>query len=155
MNDVMSFWSMETSADRFFCGHWNQFSSPRRLNTTIMADDKHSDKSSSNLKNLLETVYEVHRKDIKTYASGHLNLSKLLRPSDDRHKRWEASDKPPIRWVQVSKVNVWVVDRNLGHQTIKFYLQQLGLTTEYRATFERLSVSSGSSARQSIPRYMI
>ena len=62
-----------------------------------MADDKHPDRSSSTLKNLLENVYEVHRKDIKTYASGHLNLSKLLRPSDDRHKRWEASDKPPIR----------------------------------------------------------
>ena len=27
-----------------------------------------------------------------------------------------------------------------------------GLTTEYRATFERLSLSTGSSARQSIPR---
>ena len=79
---------------RFFCGDWNQFSSPTR---TIMADDKHPDRSSSTLKNLLENVYEVHREDIKTYASGHLNLSKLLRPSDDRHKRWEASDKPPIR----------------------------------------------------------
>ncbi|XP_015760014.1 PREDICTED: uncharacterized protein C6orf118-like [Acropora digitifera] len=67
-----------------------------------MADDKHPDRSSSTLKNLLENVYEVHREDIKTYASGHLNLSKLLRPSDDRHKRWEASDKPPIRLVPPS-----------------------------------------------------
>ncbi|XP_068698111.1 uncharacterized protein C6orf118-like isoform X1 [Montipora foliosa] len=61
-----------------------------------MADDKHA-RSASSLKNLLETVYEVHRKDIKTYTSGHLNLSKLLKPPDDRHKRWESSDKPPIR----------------------------------------------------------
>ena len=31
----------------------------------------------------------------------------------------------------------------------------LGLTTEYRATFEGLSLISGSSARQSIPKYII
>ena len=37
----------------------------------------------------------------------------------------------------------------------KMVISLLGLTTECRATFERLSVSSGSSARQSIPRYMI
>ena len=30
-----------------------------------------------------------------------------------------------------------------------------GLTTEYRATFEGLSLLSGSSARQSIPKYII
>ena len=31
----------------------------------------------------------------------------------------------------------------------------VGLTTEHRATFEDLPLSSGSSARQSIPRYII
>ncbi|XP_073229884.1 uncharacterized protein C6orf118-like [Porites lutea] len=59
-----------------------------------MADNK---RESSSLKNLLETVYEVHRKDIKTYTSGHLNSSKLLKPPEARHKRWETADKPPIR----------------------------------------------------------
>ena len=34
-------------------------------------------------------------------------------------------------------------------------LRGLGLTTEYRATFEGLSLLSGSSAPQSIPRYII
>lgn len=60
-----------------------------------MADNK---RESSSLKNLLETVYEVHRKDIKTYTSGHLNSSKLLKPPEARHKRWETADKPPIRY---------------------------------------------------------
>ena len=40
-------------------------------------------------------------------------------------------------------------------QSITAGSSPLGLNTEYRATFERLAVSSGSSARQSIPRYMI
>ena len=62
--------------------------------TTNMADDKGD---TSSLKNLLESVYEVHRKDIKTYTSGHLNPSKLLKPPEARHKRWETADKPPIR----------------------------------------------------------
>ena len=62
--------------------------------TTNMADDK-----PSSLKDLLETIYEVHRKDIKTYTSGHLNSSKLLKPPGERHARWETSDKPPIRYV--------------------------------------------------------
>ena len=31
----------------------------------------------------------------------------------------------------------------------------VGLTTEYRATFEGLSLLSDSSARQSIPKYII
>lgn len=59
-----------------------------------MADEK---RKSSSLKNLLETVYEVHRKDIKTYTSGHLNSSKLLKPQHQRHAKWESSDKPPVR----------------------------------------------------------
>ena len=62
--------------------------------TTNMADDK---RETSSLKKLLESVYEVHRKDIKTYTSGHLNASKLLKPPEARHKRWETADKPPIR----------------------------------------------------------
>ena len=61
---------------------------------TNMADEK---RKSSSLKNLLETVYEVHRKDIKTYTSGHLNSSKLLKPQHQRHAKWESSDKPPVR----------------------------------------------------------
>lgn len=64
--------------------------------TTNMADDK---RKPSSLKELLETIYEVHRKDIKTYTSGHLNSSKLLKPPGERHARWETSDKPPIRYV--------------------------------------------------------
>lgn len=63
--------------------------------TTNMADDK---RKPSCLKDLLETIYEVHRKDIKTYTSGHLNSSKLLKPPGDRHARWETSDKPQIRY---------------------------------------------------------
>ena len=50
-----------------------------------------------NLKGLLENVYDVHRKDIKTYASGHLNPSKLLKPQEACHTKWETSDKPMIR----------------------------------------------------------
>ena len=69
--------------------------------TTNMADDKRKPPS---LKDLLETVYEVHRKDIKTYTSGHLNSSKLLKPPGERHARWETSDKPPIRYVSLSMV---------------------------------------------------
>ena len=68
-----------------------------------MADNK---RESSSLKNLLETVYEVHRKDIKTYTSGHLNSSKLLKPPEARHKRWETADKPPIRCVQASHIRL-------------------------------------------------
>ena len=61
-----------------------------------MADDR---RKPSSLKDLLETIYEVHRKDIKTYTSGHLNSSKLVKPPVERHARWETSDKPPIRYV--------------------------------------------------------
>ena len=68
-----------------------------------MADNK---RESSSLKNLLETVYEVHRKDIKTYTSGHLNSSKLLKRPEARHKRWETADKPPIRYVQASHIRL-------------------------------------------------
>ena len=49
------------------------------------------------LKDLLENVYEVHRKDIKTFTSGHLNPSKLLKAEEKRHARWKTSDKPPVR----------------------------------------------------------
>ncbi|XP_058952483.2 uncharacterized protein C6orf118-like [Pocillopora verrucosa] len=66
-----------------------------------MADEK---RKSSSLKNLLETVYEVHRKDIKTYTSGHLNSSKLLKPQHQRHAKWESSDKPPVRLKSPSKL---------------------------------------------------
>lgn len=61
-----------------------------------MADEK---RKTSSLKDLLENIYEVHRKDIKTYTSGHLNSSKLLKPPAERHTKWETSDKPPIRYV--------------------------------------------------------
>ncbi|XP_032238155.2 uncharacterized protein C6orf118 [Nematostella vectensis] len=56
------------------------------------------------LRNLLENVYTVHRNDIKTYASGHLNPSKLLKSEDERHKAWESSNKPPIRLKQPSQL---------------------------------------------------
>ena len=86
-------------------GVWDEFRSKetkqktkQQQTTTNMADDR---REASSLKNLLETVYEVHRKDIKTYTSGHLNSSKLLKPPDERHKRWETADKPPIRYFEL------------------------------------------------------
>lgn len=69
--------------------------------TTNMADEK---RKPSSLKDLLETIYEVHRRDIKTYTSGHLNSSKLLKPPGERHARWETSDKPSIRLKSPNKL---------------------------------------------------
>ncbi|XP_031560594.1 uncharacterized protein LOC116296678 [Actinia tenebrosa] len=59
--------------------------------------DKQQEEDKRPLKNLLEKVYEVHRNDIKDYASGHLNLSKLMKSQSERHSPWESSKEPPIR----------------------------------------------------------
>ena len=82
----------------FVGGIWGE-SFPGDELTTNMADEK---RKSSSLRNLLETVYDVHRKDIKTHTSGHLNSSKLLKPPDQRHTKWKTSEKPPIRYVHAS-----------------------------------------------------
>ena len=58
-----------------------------------MADER----KQSSLNSLLEKVYEVHRKDIKTYTSGHLNSNRLLKPPEKRHMTWDASEKPLLR----------------------------------------------------------
>lgn len=59
--------------------------------------DKQQQKAVRPLKPLLNAVYEVHRKDIKAYTSGHLNPGKLLKRDQERHLPWETSTRPPIR----------------------------------------------------------
>lgn len=69
---------------------------PGNLVTTDKMADKQQEKRP--LKTLLEKVYEVHRNDIKDYASGHLNLSKLMKGQNERHAPWQSSKEPPIRY---------------------------------------------------------
>ncbi|KAK3748801.1 hypothetical protein QZH41_016022, partial [Actinostola sp. cb2023] len=66
-----------------------------------MADKHDEDRP---LRSLLNVVYEVHRNDIKTYTSGHLNPSKLLKNQQERHTSWESSKWPAVRTKPAVKI---------------------------------------------------
>ena len=46
---------------------------------------------------LLESIQDVHKEDIKTYVSGHLNQSKLNKFENARHETWATSMQAPVR----------------------------------------------------------
>ena len=52
--------------------------------------------------NLLRSVQDVLKQDIKTYVSGHLNQNKLKLPEAEGRvgqDRWASSSQPQIRYV--------------------------------------------------------
>ena len=51
----------------------------------------------NSLHKLLENVTDVHKKDLKELASGHLNENKLWHEKDEiSTNRWDSAHKPPI-----------------------------------------------------------
>lgn len=46
---------------------------------------------------LLQDIQDVHKKDIKSYVSGHLNQSKLNKFENTRHETWATSKEAPVR----------------------------------------------------------
>ena len=69
-----------------------------------------------------------------------IGIFKLPSAKDDKHKRWR---------------DEWVGELKKTREVDKDFRRKIGLTTEYRATFEGLSLLSGSSTRQSILKYII
>lgn len=66
------------------------------------------------LRPLLNSVYEVHRKDIKAYTSGHLNPGKLLKREKERHMTWESSKWEPSRLGVLNNLYISYCDHEQG-----------------------------------------
>ena len=53
--------------------------------------------SKNSLHQLLENVTDVHKKDLKEFASGHLNENKLWQQKKQiKTKVWESAHKEPV-----------------------------------------------------------